>query len=136
MKASFTASIDQLHSMLAWIREQVVQMEFDRSKLHQIELASEEVLVNIIHHGYQGLPEQIEIQVDAFPDRHIEIGFRDSGLPFNPMEEHLSDLTSDLEDREVGGLGIHFIRKLMDEVRYKREGNFNVLVLVKRQSLN
>ena len=132
MKARFAANIDQLHEMLAWIREQVVQVKFDRTQLHQIELASEEVLVNIIHHGYQGRPEQIEIQVDAFQDSHVEICVRDSGPPFNPMEESLSDLTSDLEDREIGGLGIHFIRKLMDEVRYQREGNLNVLVLVKK----
>jgi serine/threonine-protein kinase RsbW len=132
MQESFIANIDQLHDMLAWIRKQVAKMKFDRSRLHQIELASEEVLVNIIHHGYQGRQERIEIQVDAFPDSHIQIEIKDSGPPFNPMEENLADLTSDLDDREVGGLGIHFIRKLMDEVRYKREGNLNVLVLVKK----
>lgn len=120
--------------MLQWIRARIAQMEFDSTTLNQVELASEEALVNIIHHAYQDRPEEVEIQVDAFPDNRVEIRFKDHGPPFNPIAERALDISSGLEEREIGGLGIHFIRKMMDEVRYSREGNFNVLILIKKKA--
>lgn len=128
----FIAKIDQLRPILKWIREQLANMEFDQAKLKQIELASEEALVNIIHHAYQGRIEDIEIEVDPISKNRVEIIFKDHGPPFNPLEAKEVNLFAQLEEREIGGLGIPFIRQLTDEVRYSREGNLNVLVLVKR----
>jgi anti-sigma regulatory factor (Ser/Thr protein kinase) len=108
-------------------------MEFDPPTLRKVELASEEALVNIIRHAYQELPGEIEIEVRAFPHSHVEIVIQDRGPPFDPLEEDREvDRTSSLEEREEGGLGIIFIRKYMDDVRYQRRGDQNVLTLVKK----
>ena len=126
------AKIEQLRPLLKWIHSQLSQMEFSPSILNKIELVSEEVFVNIIHHAYRGRLEQVEVEVHTFPKSHVEIVFKDSGPFFNPLEAKEVDSAADLEEREVGGLGIHLIRQMTDEVRYAREENCNVLTLVIR----
>ncbi len=126
----FRASIEELHLALLWIKEELKPMNFKLAQLHHVELASEEALVNIIHHAYQGRPEKVEIEVRLFPNSHAEISFVDYGPPFNPLEAKPVDHAQPLEEREVGGLGIHFIRKCTDEVRYARTKEKNVLTLV------
>lgn len=128
MKTTFLAKIELLRPTLLWIREQLKHL--DTATLRKIELASEETIVNIIHHAR---PENIEIELKIFPKSHVEITFKDAGPPFNPLQVKPPDQTSPLEEREPGGLGIHLIRQTMDEVRYKREGNRNILTLIKRQ---
>lgn len=131
-KNAFLARIDLLRSMLDWICNHLTAMEFNSATLRKIELASEEALVNIIRHAYQERPEIIEIELKLFPKSHVEISIQDSGPPFNPLKVKAPDLTSDLEERAPGGLGIHFIKKNMDEVRYHRIENGNVLILIKK----
>jgi anti-sigma regulatory factor (Ser/Thr protein kinase) len=130
-KNIFPARIDLLRVMLDWIYARIERMEFDAGTLRKVELAAEEALVNIIRHAYQGQPENIEIEIRLFPKSHVEISIRDNGPPFNPLTIRAPDLASSLEEREIGGLGIHFIKKNMDEVRYSRLDNANQLILVK-----
>ena len=56
----------------------------------------------------------------------------DGGKPFNPLDVKPPDLYAPLEDRELGGLGIHLVRSLMDQVTYRREGDQNVLTVRKK----
>jgi anti-sigma regulatory factor (Ser/Thr protein kinase) len=131
----FIANVEQLRPILAWIREQVAPLGFDRSTLHNIELASEEAVINIIHHAYRDSPETVEVMVQIPPEKNqIEIVFKDFGPPFNPLETPEINPFAELEEREIGGLGIYFIRQLMDEVRYTRERDQNVLVLIKKHA--
>jgi anti-sigma regulatory factor (Ser/Thr protein kinase) len=127
----FEARIELLQTMIAWICDSVRLMGFNRSALQKIELASEEALVNIIRHAYQERPEKIEIDVKIVPKSRVEIVIKDYGPPFNPLKEKVN-LSDKLEEREPGGLGIHLMRQCMDEVRYQREPDANVLTLVKK----
>jgi anti-sigma regulatory factor (Ser/Thr protein kinase) len=131
MNTVFLAKIDLLRSMLLWIRERLVG--FDAPTIRKVELASEEALVNIIRHAYQDRPEKIEIEMKIHPKSHVEIALKDNGPPFDPSKNKRKvDRSLSLEERELGGLGIHFIHENVDEVRYWREKNQNVLVLVKK----
>jgi anti-sigma regulatory factor (Ser/Thr protein kinase) len=130
MSTVFLAKIDLLRPMLQWIRERLV--DFDAPTVRKVELASEEALVNIIQHAYRDQPEKIEIEMTIHPNSHVEIALKDNGPPFDPSKKKQVDRSSSWEERAVGGLGIHFIHQNVDEVRYKREQNQNVLVLVKR----
>ena len=56
----------------------------------------------------------------------------DTGFPFNPLEQKESDLDVSLEERQIGGLGIHLIKEIMDEVRYAHEEGRNVLRMQKK----
>jgi sigma-B regulation protein RsbU (phosphoserine phosphatase) len=97
-----------------------------------LNLVLDEILTNIISYGFApGV--RSEIEVDLFlDDDKIVARILDSGKAFNPLDQPEPDLESSLEDREVGGLGVHFARKLMDEVDYWRQGDKNCLLLVKR----
>jgi len=129
----FSAELSQLHAMLVLIQNQAKSVGFDSKTIKKIELASEEAIVNVINHAYGPLKGNIEIVIRAVPKMSLEIEIKDQGFPFNPLKDaDQADLDSSLEKREIGGLGIHFIRQCMDEVLYKRVAGSNVLTLIKK----
>lgn len=99
-------------------------------------LALEEIAANAIHYGNAGDPEaEISIEV-RFADDVISCEIVDAGAPFNPFSEATApDLTSSIEDRKVGGLGIHIAKKVLDDYSYRHEGGRNRTTLVKRLDL-
>jgi len=103
-----------------------------RAVVHDISVALDEALSNIIAYGYE--PEtkcEIAIRLTCSPDE-IKIEIEDRGRAFDPLQAPTPDLTTDLASRTVGGLGIHFIKALMDAVAYERHDGRNCLRMVKR----
>ena len=99
----------------------------------QVNLALEELWLNVVNHGHDGGFHEVEIELTSEASA-VTIEITDDGKPFNPLNEALApDVTASLEDRSVGGLGLHLVRTLMDELRYRREGGRNHLILVKRR---
>ncbi len=103
--------------------------------LFQVNLALDEIGVNVINHGHDDDSlHEIQIDIRSEPDA-VTIEVADDGRPFDPLTEAPPpDLESDVGDRAVGGLGIHLVCNLMDDVVYKREDGKNRLTLVKRRS--
>lgn len=102
--------------------------------LHDVRLAMEEIVVNIIHYAYEDAREH-EITVRMLMEEgNLVLEVRDDGKPFNPMEVPPPALDTPLEEREEGGLGIFLSRRLMDSVEYKRVEGENVLVMKKKVS--
>ena len=126
----FVISLGQIHPILEWIRDQLKNMYFDPAQLHRIELASEEALVNILNHAYQGRSEKVEIQVKTFSTQYAEIAFIDTGPSFNPLHVKAVDPNLPLEQRQIGGLGIHLMRNCIDEIQYARVGKKNILKFI------
>jgi serine/threonine-protein kinase RsbW len=94
-------------------------------------LALEEAVTNVIDYGFDdGDTPVIRIEL-AHEGGCFTASVEDNGRPFDPLQATLPDTQASLEQREIGGLGITLIRKLMDEVRYSRQGSRNVLVLRK-----
>jgi sigma-B regulation protein RsbU (phosphoserine phosphatase) len=93
---------------------------------HAVQLVIEEVLMNAITHALVGVEAprlSLEIHADA---RSVAIIVRDNGPPFDPFTDAPPpDLDADLDDRPIGGLGVHLIRSMMDEVAYRRDGDVN-----------
>jgi anti-sigma regulatory factor (Ser/Thr protein kinase) len=133
-KAFFTAEIQELHKFREWVRVRLAQGGFETSAIRKLELASEEAFVNVITHSYAGRKGKVEIGLKWGPG-HVEIIMRDWGPPFDPLSNASNvDLEAPLEEREIGGLGIHLMRHVMDELIYKREKDENVLTMIKRFS--
>lgn len=129
----FLAKIDNLRPMLEWIRKQLKDMKFDAKTLNKMEVGCEEALVNIMEHVYKDGNGKIEIEVKPFPRSHVEIVIADYGPAANPLSgKKPLDPSVPIEEREIGGVGIHLIQKIMDKVSYRRHGDKNVLVLVKK----
>ena len=97
-------------------------------------LALEESLANIISHGYTDQNDHnIHIAVET-GEQEVRLEVTDSGVPFDLRTLQAPDLSQSIEERQMGGLGVLLIRKMMDEVDYRRDGDFNRLRLVKRWS--
>ena len=132
MIKTFPASLEKLYEMLKFVKEQALAAGFEEANVAKIELATEEALVNIISYGYPHKNGIIEIHC-SLPERlGLRILITDRGLPYNPlMNARKFNPSASLEERSVGGYGIFFILKIMDEVDYHRENNNNVLILTK-----
>ena len=128
----FTASLDNLYEMLGYIVDFSRSLGFSKEWVAKIELASEEALVNIISYGYPGRPGSIEILCMLATPQGMTIVISDEGVPYNPLTNPVKfDPGAPLESRGIGGYGIFFILKVMDEVDYRREGGKNILILTK-----
>ncbi len=104
------------------------KIEFD------INVVLDELLSNIIRYGYEDdAPHEIRITLSA-SDTTLEVGIEDDGRAFDPLAAPEPDLTLPLAERPIGGLGIHFVRKLMDEVVYQRKNDRNHMFLKKNIS--
>lgn len=111
---------DFIHSMLP--------ATYDEMVLNQIDLAVEEIFVNIAH--YSGAAEA-EINC-TFEDGVLEVIFSDAGKPFNPLERPDPDITLSADERNIGGLGIFLTKKFMDSVDYEFKDGKNILKIRKK----
>ena len=100
-----------------------------------IETALDEIVTNVLSYALKDKKPYIVIACYLSPDKdYIEFSIRDFGPAFNPLEAEEPDVSLELEDREVGGLGIFLVKNLMDEVRYSRVGRENILTIRKKVS--
>lgn len=123
------ARVESLHELLTFIRTEAEKRGFSEKALNRIELVAEEALVNVFVHGYARDQGQVEIRCLVSDDPSLTIEIRDTGVSFNPLSLAAPDVESDLTKRKIGGMGVFFIRKMTDQVAYRREGDSNVLTM-------
>jgi serine/threonine-protein kinase RsbW len=100
--------------------------------LYAVNLALDELVTNVILYGFKEAAGQtVSVQIST-ADSELVAAVVDDGQEFNPLEAPAPDLNAPLEDRKLGGLGIHLVRSLMDHVSYERTGSQNVLTIRKR----
>ena len=102
---------------------------FTQKRINEIELAMEEALVNIFNYAYQDNTGDVEVICSLNNDLFI-VDIIDSGIPFNVLSHKDPDLTSDISEREIGGLGVFLMKKLTDDIQYCRENEKNILRFV------
>ena len=90
----------------------------------------EEAVVNIINYAYPERDGEVEICWRKENDTKLILEILDNGIPLDPLSIPIPDLTAKLSERKVGGLGVLFIRKMTEDVRYRREGDANILTLI------
>ena len=91
-----------------------------------------ELLSNIVKYAYPDAGEYLtEVTLD-FDAVRLKAVISDGGIPFNPFNQERPDTTQGVDDREIGGLGIHLVQTMFDEVRYQRRAGRNIVTLVKR----
>lgn len=129
----FPAHFEALDSIREFVSQAARQAQMSEKDIYNLQLAVDEAASNIIEHAYEGLPDgKIELSLIVTPSA-FTIHLRDQGKPFDPASIAEPDVTAPLDDRAIGGLGLFFMRKLMDEVRFSTspQGG-NLLTMVKR----
>jgi serine/threonine-protein kinase RsbW len=128
-------TLENLPQFLGFIDEVCARIDADDGTKYALRLAVEEVCTNLIVHGYKGRPAGL-IEVVALDDSdRVTLVIHDRSPPFDPNDAPAPDLTSDAEHREVGGLGWHLVKKMVDEIRYvPGTPSGNQLTLVKRKA--
>jgi anti-sigma regulatory factor (Ser/Thr protein kinase) len=127
------ADFDRLFSVMEEMELFCRQSRLPQALILQLQLALEELATNAIKYGYFGRDAgQIEIRltIDAWTAR---LRIADNGAPFDPLTATAPDFARGLEEREIGGLGIHLIRRVMDTVHYERCGGKNIVTVCKKR---
>ena len=128
----FIAEISELPKMLDWVRGCASEAGFKSGDVKKIEIALEEILVNVISYAYIDQSGTIEVLASWEPKSHLKFILKDRGTPFNPLlHEAIIDPAIPIEERVVGGLGLALTKQFIDTLSYKREGSYNVLTLRK-----
>ena len=125
----FKADLKELNDLFEYSSRVLGILGFGSRDIIKINTALEEIFVNIASYAYEN-QGTIEIALSKHLDKVVII-IKDNGVPFNPLEKADPDINLDGVDREIGGLGIFMVKKIMDDVSYEYVNNQNVLTLVK-----
>jgi anti-sigma regulatory factor (Ser/Thr protein kinase) len=127
------ARLENLESFTRYLSQFLTAHGFSGERVQEIELAAEEALVNIMRYAYPEKPGDLQIRCRAEADGALTLEFEDNGVGFDPTSLPDPDLELSISEREIGGLGVFLIRKMVNEVRYRRERDRNILTLVVRE---
>lgn len=126
------AALDQLERVQSFVEELLEDVDCPMRELFQINVAVEEIFVNIASYAYPEGGGEAEISVEVAENpRRVIVCFRDGGTPFDPLQKEDADTSPEALERRTGGLGILMVKKTMTAMRYERLDGKNVLTIEK-----
>ena len=126
------ATVENIEIVTDFVNEQLEELLCPMKAQMQIDIAVEELFVNIAHYAYSPGTGSATIGVEILKDpAAIAITFTDRGKPFDPLAKEDPDITLSAEERQIGGLGIYMVKKSMDEVVYEYKDGQNILRIKK-----
>ncbi len=129
---NISADVREIERLNKLVRQFGELHEVPSRSLYAVNLALDELVTNVILYGFEN-PEGKDVMVKIVTGAgELVASVTDDGRSFNPLEAKAPDLNAPLEERDLGGLGIHLVRSLMDSVTYLRDGDKNVLTVRKR----
>ena len=126
------AALGELGRVTDFINEELEAQGCPLKAQMQIDIAVEEIYVNIAHYAYHPEVGEATVRCAVGGDPlQVEIQFLDSGTPYNPLAKEDPDTSLSAEERQIGGLGIYMAKKSMDHITYNYEDGKNVLTIKK-----
>ena len=125
------AEAERLGEVTDFVNAELDVLGCPMKTLMQIDLAVEEIFVNIASYAYGPEGGNAVIRIEA-EDGGVCVIFEDRGIPFDPTAQEDPDRSSPAEEREIGGLGIFLTKRLMDEVTYEYRDGRNILTIRKK----
>ncbi len=127
-------TLSAVPGLLDQLDQALLAMDVPDADAFQVKLALEELVTNAINYGFdEGQTSELEVALQR-QNGDLICELRDHGRIFNPLDVAEPDVTLDVDHRKVGGLGVFFVRQVMDDVSYERAGNMNVMRLRKTLS--
>ena len=119
--------IDEIRRLSIIVEEFFGEHQLPSEMLFKINLVFEEIISNIIYYGYEDdTKHEIVINMNLL-NGILAVEIKDDGKAFNPLANPEPRLDAPLEERPIGGMGIYLVKHLVDEIRYNRYNNFNIL---------
>ena len=127
------AKTENLEKVLAFVDKHLEEKECAIKVQMQIDVAVEELFVNIAQYAYDSDTGMVTIQVEIQEEPlAVMITFIDNGVPYNPLAKEDPDITLAAEERQIGGLGIYMVKKTMDDIIYEYKDGQNILRIRKQ----
>ena len=127
------AKTENLEKVLAFVDKHLEEKECAIKVQMQIDVAVEELFVNIAQYAYDSDIGMVTIQVEIQEEPlAVMITFIDNGVPYNPLAKEDPDITLAAEERQIGGLGIYMVKKTMDDITYEYKDGQNILRIRKQ----
>jgi serine/threonine-protein kinase RsbW len=120
------ATLDSLGAIAEYVMAAAASAGLDKRASYRLRLAVDEIVTNIIVHGYADadLPGALELSADI-DGRTLTVSIEDSGVAYDPTQAPVPDTSLPLEERPIGGLGVYLAMKSVDEFLYERVGDRN-----------
>ena len=127
------ARAENLPKVLAFVDGELEQRDCPMKTQMQIDIAVEELFVNIANYAYHPEIGWASVMVEVLDDPlSVSVTFMDSGEPYDPLAKADPDTTLSAEERQIGGLGIYMVKKSMDEIAYEYKDGQNIRTIKKR----
>lgn len=131
MKLTLNNDIEQVPQLSEFIETVCEENSIDMETTMSLNLALEEAVVNVMNYAYpEGTTGNVTIEI-VKGSQYLDFIISDNGKPFDPTAKEKPDTSLSVEERPIGGLGIHIIRQIMDSVHYERKSDQNILTLRK-----
>lgn len=125
------AAAENIEKAVAFVNGQLEAAGCPPKTMIQIDVAIDELFGNIAHYAYGKDTGDATVSVEVTEEPAVIITFIDNGIPYNPLKKPDPDVTKDLEEREIGGLGIFMVKKSMDDITYEYKEGQNILRIKK-----
>lgn len=124
--------ITELEKLENQITEFCKEKNISEQTKFELNLVLDELFTNIVSYGFRdNNSHTVKIEMSLKIDL-LQVTIEDDGIEFNPLENKDPDLTNDLDNKPIGGLGIFFVKQKVDEIYYNRSDNTNVLTFIKK----
>ena len=124
--------IRQIPQLADFVETIAQEINLDQAMAMTLNLALEEAVTNVIMYAYpKGSQGLVDLEAIVRKDS-LKFILSDSGSPFDPTAAPEADISLDVEERPIGGLGIYMVMNIMDKVEYRRENNRNILTMTKK----
>ena len=130
IRLSLVNNVEELQRIFATVEDFAEKEDWSPALIFKANLVLEEFCLNVINYAYDEAEQSFDLYVTSNAD-DITIDVVDSGLPFNPLEDSNAPKTeAPIEERDIGGLGIHLVKELVKDFKYSRENNKNHSTMV------
>jgi len=129
----FPAKIEMYDEFRDYVDAYLEANDCNMATMMKIDVCLEEIFANIAHYAYDGKEGDMTFQIDHIDD-YFKFVFIDAGMYFDPLKKDDPNIDASAEERDIGGLGIFMVKKMMDSVEYEYKDNKNILTLTKKDA--